>query len=117
MCGICGIIHVEGAPVVAEILGRMNDTLAHRGPDDSGVVILNNGRASVGLAHKRLAIIDLSEDAHQPMSNENASIWITYNGEIYNFASIGEKLKTKGHQFASSSDTEVILHAYEEWGI
>jgi asparagine synthase (glutamine-hydrolysing) len=116
MCGICGIFHVDGAPVEAEVLGRMNDSLAHRGPDDFGLVILNNDRESVGLAQRRLAIIDLSKAAHQPMSNECGSIWITYNGEIYNFVSIREKLKAKGHQFASSSDTEVIIHAYEEWG-
>ena len=104
-------------------------TLAHRGPDDSGIYFnselrTQNSELRVALGHTRLSIIDLSPNAHQPMSNEacpecrrrNGSLWITYNGEVYNFKEIRSILETKGHILKSHSDTEVILHAYEEWG-
>jgi asparagine synthase (glutamine-hydrolysing) len=90
----------------------MTDILRHRGPDGQGVYIQD----SVGLGHRRLAIIDLSEAGKQPMSNEDGSIWVTYNGEIYNFQEIRHTLIEKGHIFQSNTDTEVIVHAYEEWG-
>lgn len=91
----------------------MTDSLQHRGPDAYGVHI----SGPVGLGHRRLAVIDLSEGGQQPMSNEDHTIWITYNGEIYNFLDIRNVLETKGYIFRSESDTEVILHAYEEWGV
>jgi len=117
MCGICGFIGNEDKSLVKKMLG----VLSQRGPDDEGIYFARgrrrgaNGKA-LGLGHKRLSIIDLSPAAHQPMSNEDGSIWITYNGEIYNFRELGERLKVKGHRFKSKSDTEVIIHAYEEWG-
>lgn len=89
--------------------------MIHRGPDSSGLWISKN--ASVGLAHRRLSIVDLSQAAHQPMSNEDGNIWITFNGEIYNHASLRLELERLGHRYRSHSDTESILHAYEEWGL
>jgi asparagine synthase (glutamine-hydrolysing) len=117
MCGICGIVDFNGQHVEFERLAVMRDTLLHRGPDDSGIVIFNDSRTSVGLAHRRLSIIDLSTAAHQPMANEDESVWLVYNGEVYNYAGLANRLKSLGHKFCSTSDTEVILHAYEEWGI
>ena len=91
----------------------MTDSLYHRGPDAGGIQIAG----SVGLGHRRLAVIDLSEGGQQPMTNEDRSIWITYNGEIYNFIQVRDILEARGHIFRTVSDTEVILHAYEEWGV
>jgi asparagine synthase (glutamine-hydrolysing) len=115
------------------VVRRMCDVLAHRGPDDEGMVFIRGDKSfevkrpsftypdedgfEVGLGHRRLAIIDLSPAAHQPMGNEDGSAWIVYNGEIYNFQEIKKVLEGKGHLFKSRSDTEVILHAYEEWDI
>lgn len=93
----------------------MRDTLAHRGPDDSGLYI--DQEHNVGLAHTRLSILDLSSLGHQPMSNDNGSVWMTYNGEVYNFKEIREELEKKGYAFSSNTDTEVLVKAYEEWGI
>jgi asparagine synthase (glutamine-hydrolysing) len=87
--------------------------LAHRGPDGTGV----HTSGPAGLSHRRLKIIDLTDAAHQPMSNEDGSIWLTYNGEIYNFADIRQELVRRGHRFKSGTDSEVILHGYEEWGL
>lgn len=115
MCGIAGIINFNNSSVSEDILLGMRDILAHRGPDDAGVYISPDKKA--GLAHRRLSIIDLSEAAHQPMCNENGTIWITYNGEIYNYREMSSNLKTSGHVFKSNSDIEVIIHGYEEWGI
>ncbi|MDT7041979.1 asparagine synthase (glutamine-hydrolyzing) [Candidatus Nitronereus thalassa] len=113
MCGICGTVYFDEHRQVREKdLIRMSDTLFHRGPDGSGVWIDNN----VGLAHRRLAIIDLREHANQPMSNEDGSVWVTFNGEIYNFQELRQVLQQKGHRFRTTSDTEVIVHAYEEYG-
>ena len=95
----------------------MGDTLRHRGPDDEGEMIGEDGDLCVGFGHQRLSIIDLSPAGRQPMSNEDGSIWITYNGEIYNFIALREELEQKGHRFKSSSDTEVVIHLYEELGI
>ncbi|PYV27562.1 MAG: asparagine synthetase B, partial [Acidobacteria bacterium] len=95
----------------------MRDVMDHRGPDGVGLWISPDGR--VGLGHRRLAIIDLSEAAAQPMSNEDGSLWIAFNGEIYNHAEIRSELEARGsHQWKTDhSDTEVILHAFEQWGI
>lgn len=90
----------------------MSDVLYHRGPDGGGIHVHQN----VGLAHRRLAIIDLRESANQPMCNEDGSVWVTFNGEIYNFQELRDELTLRGHQFRTSSDTEVIVHAYEEYG-
>jgi len=133
MCGVCGEINFNNQGVKAETIQRMCEVLAHRGPDDEGMVLMRDGRFletkgslqshlnengfEVGLGHRRLAIIDLSDAAHQPMCNENGSVWIVYNGEIYNFRELKKELKYKGHLFKSNSDTEVILHGYEEWGV
>lgn len=114
MCGICGFVNYRSQNKNA-ILNRMTDILVHRGPDDTGTIILEKG--AIGLGHRRLSIIDLSERGRQPMSNEDGSLWITYNGEIYNFKEIRKILEQKGHIFKSSTDTEVIIHSYEEWGI
>ena len=94
------------------MIERMAAVLQHRGPDDAGVFV----DGIVGLGHRRLKIIDLSPRGHQPMSNEDGTIWVTYNGEIYNFPELREKLVHQGHTFSSRTDTEVIVHAYEEWG-
>jgi len=90
----------------------MTDVLYHRGPDGGGIHVHQN----VGLAHRRLAIIDLRETANQPMCNEDESVWVTFNGEIYNFQELRDTLEQQGHVFRTSSDTEVIVHAYEEYG-
>lgn len=108
MCGICGKIDPEGVSKVD--IQRMGSVLAHRGPDDQGIY-MNQG---IGLGHRRLSIIDLTS-GKQPMSNEDATLWITYNGEIYNFKELRKGLEEK-HQFKTRSDTEVILHLYEEKG-
>lgn len=112
MCGILGIIDKKG--VDEQPLRQMRDTMIHRGPDDAGVWI--NRTRQVGLAHRRLSIIDLSEAGRQPMSDTENKIWITFNGEIYNFEVIKRELKEKGYIFKSRSDTEVIVNAYKEWG-
>jgi asparagine synthase (glutamine-hydrolysing) len=91
----------------------MNDALRYRGPDDEGVFV----DPQVSLGHRRLSIIDLSPNGHQPMTNEDQSLWLTYNGEIYNFQEIREELIKKGHLFSSNTDSEVIIHAYEEYGL
>jgi asparagine synthase (glutamine-hydrolysing) len=111
MCGIAGIFNLDGTPVTPSSLQGMIRMLAHRGPDDTGVHAENG----VGLAHARLSIIDLA-GGHQPMCNEDSSLWITFNGEIFNYVELREELVRKGHRFASRSDTEVILHLYEEKG-
>ncbi|MCH7615140.1 MAG: asparagine synthase (glutamine-hydrolyzing) [Nitrospinae bacterium] len=113
MCGICGKVYFDDhRPVRESEILPMADTLIHRGPDGSGIWVDRN----VGLGHRRLAIIDLREEANQPMTNEDGSIWVTFNGEIYNFHSLRQELESKGHLFRTNSDTEVIVHAYEEYG-
>jgi asparagine synthase (glutamine-hydrolysing) len=111
MCGICGTANLHGVPINEDALWRAVHQLDHRGPDDCG--LKNFG--AVGLGHTRLSIIDLSEAGHQPMTNEDGTVWITYNGELYNFQELRRQLETN-HTFRSQSDTEVIIHAYEEWG-
>jgi asparagine synthase (glutamine-hydrolysing) len=122
MCGICGKLNVDGNPVDPALIQRMNDALAHRGPDDEGIHIEPSsprrpGCASVGLGHKRLSIIDLSTAGRQPMTNEDKTVWMVFNGEVYNFQDIKKELLAKGHRFSSHTDSETIIHLYEEEGI
>jgi len=112
MCGIAGIINLNQKPVNKKDLEKMIKLVNYRGPDDDGYFVKEN----IGFEHCRLSIIDLSKAGHQPMSNENTTIWIVYNGEIYNYLELGEELKRQGHTFKSKTDTEVIIHSYEEWG-
>lgn len=111
MCGICGMVTKNGRPADQMVLERMTDLIVHRGPDDTGVHFDSN----VGLGFRRLSIIDL-EGGHQPLSNEDGSVWIVFNGEIYNYREIRRWLIDKGHIFATEADTEVIVHLYEEKG-
>ena len=111
MCGIFGLISKIG-PVDADQVGRLTDLVAHRGPDSRGIRVSGN----VGLGHRRLAIIDLSEDGAQPMRDRRYPIWITYNGEIYNYLELRAELEALGFVFQTSSDTEVLLSAYVCWG-
>jgi len=90
---------------------RMRDTINHRGPDDADIWRHEN----VGFGHRRLSIIDVA-GGHQPLANEDGTVWVAFNGEIYNFQSLADELKAKGHIFRTRSDTEVLVHAYEEWG-
>jgi asparagine synthase (glutamine-hydrolysing) len=142
MCGIIGIVDFSGNSIDPKVLIEMRDSMIHRGPNDCGCVLLSSNapnfgetitefktihdicfkecdhfKCNVGFGHRRLAIIDLSECGRQPMSNENGSIWITFNGEIYNFKTIRAELEQAGHHFRSQTDTEVIIHAYEQWGM
>ena len=113
MCGIAGIANCGDK----EVLGRMTHVLSHRGPDDSGLWERRFPDGSyVGLGSRRLAILDLSADGHMPMCNEDRTVWITYNGEIYNFAELRRELQAKGHRFVSNTDTEVVIHLYEQEG-
>jgi len=111
MCGICGIYNLDGEPVNADLLKRMNSTLVHRGPDDEGYYV----DESIGLGHRRLSIIDLNT-GQQPIFNEDKTKAIVFNGEIYNFAELRNELEKQGHRFETKTDTEVILHGYEQWG-
>ncbi|WP_321502278.1 N-acetylglutaminylglutamine amidotransferase [Breoghania sp.] len=112
MCGICGEIHFDGAPASAARLERMTDALAPRGPNGAGIVT----RGAVGLGHRRLKIIDLSEKAAQPFVDTGLGLTIAFNGCIYNYEELRRALQAKGHVFASTGDTEVILKAWAEWG-
>ena len=107
MCGICGFSWPDEA-----LIERMSSQIAHRGPDQQGVYVDQH----VSLGHRRLSIIDLSPKGIQPMTNEDRSLWVVFNGEIYNFPSLRARLIDRGHVFSSNADTEVILHAYEEFG-
>jgi asparagine synthase (glutamine-hydrolysing) len=139
MCGIAGIYSFKGN-ISPEGIKKVTDLLRHRGPDDEGFLAVNSGSGEVFpligndskvqgqriedfnkpvdlfLGHRRLAIIDLSSAGHQPMCNEDGSLWIIHNGEIYNYLDIGKELERLGHCLKSQTDTEVVLHAYEEWG-
>jgi len=112
MCGICGIFNLNGEPVSPVTLRKMTDAIAHRGPDGEGFYI----DSFIGLGHRRLAIIDLSPAAHQPMITQNGQFAISYNGEIYNFQELRVELEALGCLFRSRTDTEVVLHAYSKWG-
>src|SRR5947209_12709039 len=133
MCGICGI-WLRDKAVSPQTLSAMRDSLAHRGPDGaSGVLLSTTGAGplpfrqhlspgtvtanhNIGLGHRRLAIIDLLT-GDQPMASEDKAIWLVYNGEIYNYRELGRELAGAGHRFHTKSDTEVLLRAYEEYGI
>jgi len=128
MCGICGIVDFSGTPISEDLIRQMSNTLAHRGPDDEGYYFNHQSLSTkhygpstdhqsptVALAHRRLSIIDLAS-GKQPLSNEDGTIWIVFNGEIYNFQELRTILQKKGHIFKTKSDTETIVHAYEEWG-
>jgi len=108
MCGINGFNWQNN-----DLIARMNEKLKYRGPDDNGIFIENG----VSLGQTRLSIIDLSPAGHQPMSNEDQTVWIVFNGEIYNFQELKEDLIKRGHIFKSHTDTEVIIHSYEEYGL
>lgn len=146
MCGIVGILNLEGNGVPPELLGRMTKVLKHRGPDDEGYLLVDTStgryeprsgddtmgelsktikhllapmelRPELAFGHRRLSIIDISAAGHQPMSNEDGTIWIVHNGEIYNYIELRGDLKSRGHVFRSNTDTEVVIHSYEEWGL
>src|SRR5215475_14326906 len=114
MCGICGVAIPKqlNRRVSESRLVAMRDALAHRGPDDAGLY-LGDG---VGLGHRRLSIVDL-DGGHQPMANEDDTIWIVFNGEIYNHRDLRPWLEERGHQYSTASDTETILHLYEYLGV
>ena len=115
MCGICGIRAIrDDFPAGEELVTKMNDTIVHRGPDDGGAWA--SDEHGVALAHRRLSIIDLSYAGHQPMSNEDGTVWITFGGEIYNHLDLRHELEAKGHVYRSQTDTETIIHLYEEEG-
>ena len=114
MCGVCGEVRFDGGPVDAAVLASMRDRMRHRGPDAAGLYLSPTARA--GLAFRRLKIVDLSDVANQPMANEDGTVQLVFNGEIYNFLGLREDLVRRGHQFRSRSDTEVIVHLYEEYG-
>src|SRR4051812_13856603 len=111
MCGITGIFSFDGSPVDPARLQSMTASLGHRGPDGSGVLL--NG--PIGLGHRRLSIIDI-DGGRQPMSNADHTVHIVFNGEVYNFIELRVELEAEGHRFKTRSDTEVIVHAYEQWG-
>src|SRR5215470_4467395 len=112
MCGICGIFHTERSQrVEKQPLARMNQRIVHRGPDDEGFFVAEN----IGLAMRRLSIIDV-RTGHQPIANEEENVWIVYNGELYNHQELRKDLEARGHRYRTRSDTETIVHLYEEYG-
>jgi asparagine synthase (glutamine-hydrolysing) len=112
MCGIVGLFDLRGQrDFDRDLLSRLNDIQFHRGPDEGGLHL----EPGVGLGHRRLSIIDLSS-GQQPLFNEDGSVVVVFNGEIYNFQELVPELTAKGHTFRTHSDTEVIVHAWEEWG-
>jgi asparagine synthase (glutamine-hydrolysing) len=120
MCGICGVLNLQGQAVDTSVGRHMMDLLWHRGPDDSGSIALqaptSQTSPAIFLGHCRLKIIDLSAAARQPLANEDETIWVIFNGEIYNFPDLRHELEQRGHVFRSRSDTETIVHAYEAFG-
>jgi asparagine synthase (glutamine-hydrolysing) len=115
MCGICGVLAFNDSFARDEqVLCAMRDTMTHRGPDDAGLWSSPAGRITLG--HRRLSIVDVSHSGHQPMCNEDASVWVTFNGEIYNHAELRSELQERGHRYRSRCDTETIVHLYEEEG-
>jgi asparagine synthase (glutamine-hydrolysing) len=115
VCGVAGILAFDDAFAADEAtVARMGSVLAHRGPDAAGTISRPEER--IALAHRRLAIVDLSDDGRQPMANEDGSVWITYNGEVYNHCALRTELEARGHRYRSATDTETIVHLYEERG-
>ena len=113
MCGICGVYNYKDDENISRsLINKMTSSIVHRGPDDDGIYLSKN----LGLGFRRLSIIDLSFNGHQPMSNKNKGVWVVFNGEIYNFKEIRNELEQSGYSFNSNSDTEVIVHGYEKWG-
>ena len=113
MCGFAGIASASvNEKVDKRIVHKMSELLYHRGPDDSGFYF----DSGIGIGHRRLSIIDVS-GGNQPLSNEDRSVWVSFNGEIYNFQELKNRLISLGHQFKTNCDTEVIVHSYEEWGL
>ena len=116
VCGICGIRSFSDSFACDDdVVVRMRDAMVHRGPDDGGSWTDERGRCALG--HRRLSIVDLSAAGHQPMSNEDGTVWVSFNGEIYNHAALRPGLEAKGHTFRSRTDTEVIVHLWEDEGI
>ena len=113
MCGIAGVLHLDGEPAQPVLVQRMTDVLAHRGPDGEGV--FTDG--PVGLGHRRLAVIDLTPAGHQPMATPDGRYVLSYNGEVYNFHELRLALEAAGRRFWSRTDSEVVLHALAEWGL
>jgi len=111
MCGICGILRFDASRVERETLVEMNQQIVHRGPDDAGLFL----EGGVGLAMRRLSIIDV-QSGHQPISNEEGNVWVVFNGEIYNHQELRRELEARGHRYRTHSDTETIVHLYEEHG-
>src|ERR1017187_1795086 len=112
MCGIAGMVSADSAERIdPATIRKMCDAIVHRGPDDEGIFVKGN----TGLGMRRLSIIDLS-GGHQPVFNEDRTVWVVYNGEIYNFPELRHELENRGHRFATHTDTEVIVHLYEEMG-
>ena len=112
MCGIAGLVSLKDGQDITEKIRAMVAAIPHRGPDGEGVLVHEN----VALGHRRLAIIDLTNDAAQPMSSPSGELVLSFNGEIYNYVELRAELAAKGRHFRSESDTEVLLQAYEEWG-
>ena len=116
MCGIAGAMRLSGhGSITPELVRQMCDPMVHRGPDDAGVWVSPD--ATVGLGHRRLSIVDLSAAGHNPMPNEDGQVWITYNGEVYNHAALRPALEAAGHKYRSRTDTETLIHLYEEKGV
>src|SRR6476660_6758110 len=117
MCGICGVWEygANGVQIETSLIVRMRDEMTHRGPDDSGELIFDQGRGGFGF--RRLSIIDLSAAGHQPMHGCNERTWLVFNGEIYNHADLRADLEKRGHKYKSRTDSETILHLYEERGL
>src|SRR5262245_33505316 len=113
MCGICGKVDFTGRTVERALVARMCELLTHRGPDDEGIYTAPH----IGLGQRRLAIIDLENRAVAPLPNEAGAIWVTFNGEIYNFRELRTELIAQGHTFRTATDTEVVVHLYEAYGI
>src|SRR5687767_14296884 len=112
MCGFTLVFAPEAARIDASIVARMTAAIRHRGPDDEGMFLFG----PVGMGFRRLSILDMSPLGHQPMSTEDGSVTLVFNGEIYNYIELRNELETLGHQFKSSGDTEVLLHSYLQWG-
>jgi len=112
MCGIVGVLRADGVCVSESLLSEMRDTLVHRGPDDAGLYL----KGPVGLGMRRLSVLDLTPAGHQPMSNHDGTLWIVFNGEIYNYVELAQELRSAGQRLVSQSDTEVLLHLYERFG-